>query len=114
MPENGVAQEVEQFVPQEALDGVDLAVPDAWLVEVMAAELTDFLREYHKVVSALRAARQVGDHQKAEQLAKNEAYFRVNIALIQHRHPEAKVIAQKIMRTMADQVSKQRDAALKG
>ena len=112
MPDNGAVKDVEEFVPQAAMDAVDLAVPDAWLVEVMASELTDFLREYHKTVSALRSARQVGDHQKAEQLAKNEAYLRVNVALIQHKHPGAKAIAQKIMQATASQVAKQRDAAL--
>lgn len=103
--------DVEVFVPPEALEAVDLEVDGPWLDEVMGSELATFLQEYHKATTALRSARQVGDSRKIDELVRQEAYLRTNIALIQYRHPAAKEIARAIMETQA-RLAKQGRSAL--
>lgn len=100
--------DVDEHVPQEALDSVDLAADNAWIVEIMASELVGYLGEYHKTQAALRSAKQVGDHQRAEQLSRAEAFIRTNIAYLQWKYPGAKELAQAIMKAQAAAVTKNR------
>lgn len=96
-------------VSQEALENVDLEAPQEWLTEVAAADLVAALGEYHKVLSGLRAARQVGDHLRAEQLLKSEAYLRTLVAYLQYKYPAAKAIAKQQMALQAKQLAANRD-----
>ena len=84
-------------VSQEALDSVDMEAPREWLLEVMVDDTVVAIGEYHKILSGMRAARQVGDHQRAELFAKQEAYLRTYVAYLQYKYPETKKLGKDVM-----------------
>ena len=102
--------EIEDAIPIEALEGVDLTMPEDNTVELMASEMVKHLQEYHQLTTLQRAARQAEDHQRAEQLSKAILTAKMAVAVIQHKYPKAKAIADEIMRTNAAQVARSRSA----
>ena len=110
---NGVVAEkdLEEAVSQDALDNVDLSIPGDYQAEIMALELVVHLQNYHKAVAAAKAARQAENHQEAERLQKIVLLSKMNVALIQSKHPGAKAIADTIMRDQARQAAANRARA---
>lgn len=101
MQKDGAVENAETLVPQEALERVDLSVPDEYKVEFVAVEMVQHLTEYHKLVDAQKAARQVEDHKRAEECGRLIVYLRNLIALQQHQNPKAKAIANNLMESQA-------------
>lgn len=96
-----VVDNVEEVIPQEAFDSVDLTVPLEYEVEVVAANMVNYLSEYRAAIIGLRAAKQNGDHERQSALAKAEAFYRNAVAYIQYKYPDAKAISDQIMKAQA-------------
>lgn len=94
------------------LDDVDLELPDAFNLEIMATELLEHLASYAKAGTALKAARNSGDHPQAEKMYKLMAYSKVSAAIIQSGYPGAKGVADEIARFRAKDVKSRRVAML--
>lgn len=99
---------IEVIVSQEALAAVDYSLPSSYELEIMAAELVQYLTQYHSAVAGGKAARQEEDHQKAELFAKAVRFSRSAIALIQYNHPGVKARADEIMEAQAENIRARR------
>lgn len=111
MPAQDLIDMALALVPAEALETVNLDIPAEYALELAAAQMVEHLAEYHKVLRAQRAARHNEDHQRAEQFSKILVYTRNVIALTQHEYPQAKAIADEIMRNSARATTRNREAA---
>lgn len=89
-------------IPDAALGLVEKTelyqVPDAYLEEILASEMVQYLRSYHTAVVARRTARHMGDNKRAEEMSKVIAGARNAIALIHHEHPAVRPLAESIMK----------------
>lgn len=94
-------ENVEEFLPPEALDNVNLDIPNEYELEIMASNMAQYLTEHKSTMVGLRAARHNGDNERTSQLAKAEAFYRNAIAYIQYKYPDAKVVSDAIMKTQA-------------
>lgn len=102
----------DKEIPQEALEAIDTSVPEEYLREVMATQLMEHLSSYHASVEARRAARQVGDSARSEQLGRQVAFYRSAIGLIQHQYEGIRTLADEIMQANAKQIRQRRRALL--
>ena len=100
--------EIEVDVPIEALEAVDLELPQEYSDEVFAQEVLDNVVGYHKSEAARKAARHQGEHDQAEQLNKQSQICKAAAALIQHEHPATKVIYKQLASIRAAQVKASR------
>ena len=71
------------------IDAVDMDMPQEYLDELMAQKLLQAVAGYHASETERKALRHQGEHQKAEQMAKQAATCRATAAIIQHEHPKA-------------------------
>lgn len=97
--------------PVEALEKANLSLPEAFELELMAAEMLGHLQNYHTSKTALRAARQSG-HQRAEEFRKTMEFSRLAVAMIQHQFPDVKGVADRIAEVRARQTKSLRDGAM--
>ena len=104
---------IEDAIPIEALEAVDLTMPDDYALDIMASEMVTHLQEYHKLVTQQRAYRQAEDHPRAEQLSKQILGHKMAVAVIQHKHPKAKAMADEMMAINAAQAGRNRAALAK-
>ena len=96
-------------IPIEALDNVDLSLPDEYEDEIFAAQLLNAVTNYHTTEAERKAMRHQGEHQKAETLAKQAAVYRSMAALIQHEHPNTKTLYKQIAQQRADATNNARN-----
>lgn len=92
---------LEDSIPPDILETVDLSVPPETAEEYAAAEMTTYLQVYQNASIALKAARHQVQHDRADRLSKEMVFARMAIALIQQQYPGAKAIADDIMRMNA-------------
>lgn len=84
-------------IPIDALNGVDMELPDDYQDEIFAVHLLGVITQYHTAEAERRALRHQGEHVKAETIGKMAATYRAQAALIQYEHPATK----EIYRTLA-------------
>ena len=89
---------------------VDMSLPAAYELEVMAQQLLAHLASYHQSEAAWKAARNTGDNAKAKQLFDQLQYNRLTAAIIQRAYPEAKAMADQIAEVNAGELQKSRKA----
>ena len=97
----------------QALERVDLSLPQEYELEAMANEMLSHLAAYATASAAGRAARHLGDHRRAEELGRQAAFNRAAVAVMQYRYPKAKAMADEIADLQARRARKNRQAALK-
>ncbi len=109
-----VAEEaIEALVPIEALEAVDLSLPEDYEEAIMAEELLGWITSYHKAVVAGKAARHQEQHAQAENYSKQTLLAKAAAALIQHNYPNAKRISDELARIRALEASNARVSRLK-
>ena len=94
------------------MEKADLTLPSEYQDEVMGAELLAHITNYYQATAALKSARNMGDHARAEQLYKTVAFSRLAVAVIQHDFPNTKEIADELGKFRAKQARQQRRALL--
>lgn len=98
-----ILQELDlDSIPVEALDSVDLSLPDEYEDEIFAAQLLNAITNYHTTNTERKAMRHQGEHQKAETLAKQAAVYRSMAALIQHEHPSTRDLYKELAQQRAN------------
>ena len=90
------------------LDAVDMAMPQEYLDELMAQKLLQAVAGYHASETERKALRHQGEHQKAEQMAKQAATCRATAAIIQHEHPAAIPIYREMAKREARRAAEAR------
>ena len=95
--------DIEVDVPVEALETVDLELPSEYADEVL-----DNIIGYHKSTTARKAALNQGNTEQAEQFGKQALICKAAAALIQHEHPNTKVIYKQIAVLQANRVKETR------
>lgn len=100
--------DIEVDVPVEALETVDLELPSEYADEVFAQEVLDNIIGYHKSTTARKAALNQGNTEQAEQFGKQALICKAAAALIQHEHPNTKVIYKQIAVLQANRVKETR------
>lgn len=101
--------EMDVLIPAEAMEGVDLTIPDASAVELAATQMTQYLYAYHRLSVEQTSARHNEDQKQGEDIAKQMVFCRNVVAMLQFNHPSAKAIADKIMTAEARQAQKGRE-----
>ena len=91
------------------LDAVDMDMPQEYLDELMASKLLQAVAGYHASETERKALRHQGEHQKAEQMAKQAATCRATAAIIQHEHPLAIPIYKEMARREARRAAEARE-----
>ena len=105
---------IDVQIPQEAFDALAendelLAIPDIAMAELMAGNLTDYLKGYHASNVTARAARQLGQDKAADDATKHAAYCRAAAAYIMYRYPGSKDIASYNMAKLTQRAKAMRD-----
>lgn len=95
------------------LEGADLSLPGDYEVDLMAGELLGHLTNFKTSKAAWQAARNSGDHQKAEQMYRLMSYSRLAAAIIQHDHPAAKAITDELAKLKVTQAVQNRQRLAK-
>ena len=91
---------------------VDLSIPSTFEVDIMASMMIDHLQAYHTNRQAWRAARNGPDHSLATRLFQQMNYNQLTIAILQAEYPDAKVLADEIMKVRAAVAKAQRQQTL--
>ena len=94
----------------EAIDTVDLSLPDAYEAEILAAEVLDHISNYRRLEASRRAARHQNQHDKATNFERDAAFSRNAAALIQYEHPSTKVLYKELAEARAKQLRLNRKA----
>ena len=97
--ESDVDEELEDKeldISIEALDSVDLSLPEDYLDEVFAMELLTVITRYHTCVAERRAFRHQGKGSEAEKMSTQAAIYRAQAALIQHEHPNTRELYKEL------------------
>tara|TARA_R110000824_G_scaffold11293_2_gene49308 strand:- start:1310 stop:1660 length:351 start_codon:yes stop_codon:yes gene_type:complete len=104
--------EIEVDVPIEALEDVDLDLPDDFTDEMFAQEVLDNVVGYHRSETARKAAKHQGEDEQVEQFRKQAQICKAAAALIQYEHPNTKVIYKQIASIRATQIRANRDSLM--
>jgi hypothetical protein len=78
----------------------------------MAQLLVDHLSGYHQNKQAWKSARNLGNHQRAQQLFEQMKYNQLTVAMIQSDYPGVKTIADEIMAIRAKETKERRKSIL--
>jgi hypothetical protein len=93
------AEADEQAINPEILRTADFSLIPEFEEEIMAVELLDYLSMRLRLLNAWRAARNSGNHQRAQELYRQMAMARLSAALIQGEHPNVKSLADDLAKT---------------
>ena len=104
--------ELDDVLPPEAFENLDMSISQDTQDEVMGTELYNHKTSYLTTETARKAARDAGDHSRAEPLAKQSAYHRMMAARISYYWPKAKQIAEEIAHVQTLRVKAERRSAI--
>ncbi len=110
----GLKDEDAPAIDPKILESVDMTLPKEYEAELMASEMLAHLQNYKQAKAAYQAARNLGQHDRAEQLSKQVTFSRLAVALIQSQYPEAKAIADQLALANVKRAETTRKAMLKG
>lgn len=94
------------------LDKADLSLPEGFTLEILADELLGVLSTFKRASFGRRAARNLGDNQRAEQMSKLERYSRLTAALMLSEIKGLRVVANDEAQFRALKAQKARAEAL--
>ena len=92
--------EAQDIIPEAdaktLLDKADLSLPHEFELEILADELLGTLSTYKRATFGRRAARNLGDNQRAQQMSQLERYARLTSALMLSETPGLKAVANEV------------------
>ena len=103
---------VGQLISADGKIKADLDVPKEFEVEIMAEQMVDHLVLYKQSKQNWRAARNLGERSRAQQLYSQMNMSQLAIAIIQNDYPKAKQFANEIMELRARRARKNRQTEL--
>jgi len=99
------AEDLEALeIPIEALDAVDLSIDPGLELEVVAANHMQSLENWTTLGIAVKAARSVKDHQKAETLSKDWLQTQHALAWMQYKWPACVALSKELQKFKGEQV----------
>ncbi len=110
--ESGDAALLPQLLDAKGDITADYSMPEEFETEVMAGQMVDHLIAFKQSKQNWIAAKQVGDHAKRKQLFEQMRFNQVTVAIIQYEFPDAKNIADEIMRYRVKDVQGKRQKFL--
>ena len=102
-------EDQEILIPGQALEKVDLTLPERFAVEIAASQMVEHLTMYHRAARELKSARHGEDHRRADELSRTVLFCRNTIALLQYEFPSAKAIANQGMEDRVRELSRNRE-----
>ena len=93
---------------QRLLENTDLSLPHEFELEILADELLGVLGTYKRASYGRKSARNLGDTQRAQQMAQLERYSRLTAAMMMADYPGLKNIADEIATARAREAQRRR------
>jgi len=90
------------------LENTDLSLPQEFELEILADELLGVLGTYKRASYGRKSARNLGDTQRAQQMAQLERYSRLTAAMMMADYPGLKNIADEIATARAREAQRRR------
>ena len=114
-PDEDAAEDEKLYAQLLGKDGklkVDMAVPDEFMVDIMASQMVEHIVSYEQSRQVWRSLRNQGNNTKAAQSFEQMQFNQLTIAIIQAQHPGAKKLADEMMEVRAKQAQASRKTTL--